>query len=323
MHALTALALSTRLGRGHRRVRPVARLWLALGLVACSAEFPPPAQFDGDAPPDAFRRPDLAWATPPAVDGGLTPGEADAADRDPADGSPGLDGGPRSERDAGIVRFDAGAVEDAGAADAAGPRAPRVTLEAEQDPLTGCGPRRVTLRWRTQDAEACHLLRSDVPDPTPLAPEAVRSGERVFDVHADTRFDLVCDNATGDAQASFVAVFDVALPDALRLNTRDEVRAAQRRCATPFGHAQVDNEGQVHNDDTTARRICRCEGYLQVAIEEADNSCFATPHDNRIGWWDGGQQAWRVDRAAPRNRCLDRLLCQQPVASCGELIYPR
>lgn len=297
-------------------------LSLALLAAACTAEFPP-LDGDGGPPLDQALITDGAVLardlTPPPVDrGGRPPG--DAEDRDPEDRDPQtLDAGPTD--DATLLR-DA-AVRDQSPPPDMPPPAPRVMLDASEAPPSGCAPRTVTLTWRTLGVDRCTLRAGPDVLRELQGPDAAFGEHAVPGVVADTRFELTCEGPQAAADASFVAIFDPALPPTLDLlRGGGGIDQTQRTCAAALGEAQMANDGAVDNHAGSAARLCQCQGYGGFDIVSAKRgNCFASPHDNSIWSWNGSQ--WSGQRALGHNHCLEHIRCSAPVATCGALLYPR
>jgi hypothetical protein len=200
----------------------------------------------------------------------------------------------------------------------AAPPPPALSLTADDAP-PGCAPRDVHLLWTTTSVTSCRLASHPPGVDTEVAP----AGETTVNVAADTQFVLTCQGPDGPLSTSVTVAFVSGLPESRAFANRDEVRAEQRRCAGVRNHAPLGDEAQVHHDAESARQICRCAGYAQVAAHgDGGNRCFASPGDNRLGYWLEGEDRWDVRRAADENHCLQQLTCAAPVARCADLYAP-
>ena len=282
----------SRYGAGMRML-----LGLAVALVGCSAEFPPPlvdvtadmgaAAHDAEpgleldqllvAPTE-----DSGAASPDAS--GLDAGEADAADHD--------------------ARVQAEAV-----------------LVAASGSEAGCAPRLITLRWQTAGMYRC-AIRSATDDFEFTIPTAsLARGELQVEAVEETVYTLHCGGPEGVLRSDVPVHFTLELPPRHSLVGPEVVRAEQRRCAGALGQMQIGDDGLVYGDRETSRKICECAGYMEVEAREDAWPCFLISFGRTLGEWRDGE--WLVYSAFARNWCAMSVVCASPVETCADLLYPR
>ena len=207
------------------------------------------------------------------------------------------------------------------------PTAVGVSLSAAQDELlvpvvdARCSPGLVVLSWTSRNARRCSLKTGDTEVSTALRGDAVPVGSYRDDVD----FQLRCESDDDWAAAAVSVHIRPALNPQATVN-RPNSGALQAACATRHGQ-QAFPDAAVDVNPASAQQLCRCAGYATILTlaehdsNEADNkvTCFDAPTRNSIATWSEPDGDWVHATARNGNHCIGRLVCIDPVPTCGDL----